>query len=377
MNKITDTLFCIGLAATIYYNGLNNSTAKLIAMLCFAILFLISISKKNPFTNRIFLPLWLWYFLGCLSNTFFRFAMGHYGLDYLNMEILMPLMVAYSSYTLLEFNDKSIISFFLPLCLFSSWCAIQSVLQGVGSFSIFENDNPDLVKNQIGAAFAVVSIACIVIAVEHHNTWLKLIYTILSVLNLYPAIFLSCRTAQVSFVLVVIFLLFKKYRLKAFIIVPLTILALVFIGGENLQNLLIESFVGNRDVTDVDDLSSGRVSRLSDSFNYFLDHPLFGFYGSGDNIMEMPENAHMFILFRLTKWGIIGSIPFIALYFTFFKIFIKSIRMNNMMVAGILLLAYIESFAEYTPPFGPGSSFIFMFVLIGVFLKKCNPISRY
>lgn len=368
-DKLYYIFFGIGLAATIDYNGLNNPTTKMIAMACFAMLCAISIVKYNPFSNKIFRPLLGWYFLACIINLVYSLINDRV-LDILNQDILLPIMVTYSSYSLFNLDRNKYKLFFLPICIFSAYCAIKTILQGIGSFSIYEYGEVELAKNQIGAAYTTIAIICVVFAVEKQKLWLRLTYIGLSVLNLYPAIFFGCRTAQICYLIVVLFLLYRAYGWKIVIMAPVLLLLSIILADNNILSFIYDSFVGNRDVSDADSLTSGRLSNLSQSIDYFLYHPFWGFYGSTDGYNVMPHNAHIFIMLRLTKWGIFGAIPFLAMYIYFLKIFIRSIKSKDLLVMSTLLIAYVESFAEYAPPFGPGSCFIPVFFIVGSYLKQ-------
>ena len=149
---------------------------------------------------------------------------------------------------------------------------------------------------------------------------------------------------------------------------------LALVGGESIQEIIYTSIVGSRDVTDMDSLTSGRLSHADLSLDYFLSHPLFGFYGSGDGFNAMPPNAHIYILYRLTKWGLIGAIPYLLLYFSVFKIAYYGYKEKRLLIVGMFLLTFVESFSEYAPPFGPGSCFVPAFVFLGAYMRQSKYI---
>lgn len=375
MNSLKYILFGIGLAATIDYNGLNHPATKLLAMGCFAFLFVISLfAGRSKERSRIFTPLVLWYLLACIVNIVYLAFLGR-EIDVYNQEIALPLMVVFTSYSLFDLDKRSFKLFLLPICLFSAYCAIKTITQGIGSFRIVEYGEVELAKNQMGAAYTTIAIICVVMATEIQSVWVRLSFVILSVINCLPAVFFSCRTAMLCYavmVVVVICLLFKK---KALLYVPILLIIVWFISKSSLFDVIGDSFVGYRDVYNMDEMTSGRFSLMFDSINYFIDHPLFGFLGSGDSTSVMPHNAHITILFRLTIWGLIGAFPFLMLYFYFFRIAIKGIMRKEILVSSILLYAYFESLAEYAPPFGPGSCFIPMFFIVGYYLRNDSSLA--
>lgn len=355
----------VGLAATIYYNGINDLRVKLLAMICFAILFVFALFKKRPTNNIKVIKEWFgWFALTVVINTF-------YGLSPVDFSVSLPLIVAYSTYKIGAINMESVNKFMLPFCIFSSFAALYSIIHGLGGFELTDFDDNELVKNQIGATFATIAILCAVYSLNNRSIR-QMLYGLCSILNIYPAIFFGCRTAMLCYALCLLFLVYAKYKVKGLLMIPVFIIAAAAFGGEELRELLYNSIVGERDVGDFDNLSSGRLTQAILSIEYFVRHPLFGFYGSGDSYAMMPPNAHMYILFRLTKWGLIGSVPYIMLYISVFRIFISSIKDKAFSLAGMLMVAILESFSEYYPPFGPGSCFIIVFAFMGIYLRDCK-----
>lgn len=375
-SKFIYILFSIGLIATIDYNGLNNPRAKLVAMGCFAFLFVLAlIRKKNRrenSPNRAIFGNWIkWFVIACAVNVFYYFLFDR-DVDVLNQEIALPLMVTFASYTLFDLDEDKQPLFFLLIATFSAFFGFVTITTGLGGFNIVANSGgTELAKNQIGAAYTTVAIIAAVFAMgKNIKLFYRLSFGMLSIFNLYPAIYFGCRTAQLCYCIVVLFLLYEEYGKKAIFLIPVLFIIVFILGGSTLQTTIYEAFIGGRDITDADDLTSNRVTQFWDSFYYFLEHPFLGFYGSGDSYAVMPGNAHMFVMLHLAKWGIIGSIPFLALYFNIFKILLDSIKKKQILLSGTLFLAFTESLAEYAPPFGPGSCFLIIFFIIGIYLKK-------
>lgn len=378
MNKyIYPLLYAIAMAAIIYYNGLNDMIAKYVSMAIIGLLFVLALfkalnSQKSP---KVFKNWLLWLVLAFFVNLLY--GMSQFGYEQLfNISIAMPLMAAFSAYYTFDIKREKLPLFMLPICVFAAYCAVVSVLSGLGGFVIAEHYDDDIAKNQIGAAFATIAIISAVFALENKHVAVNIVYWIISVVCMYPSLFFTCRTALLSYFVVIAFLLIGEYGMKHFWkLIPIIVIILI-IDGDTINDLLYNSIVGNRDVSDYDDLTSGRFKHARISMDYFLRHPFLGYYGSGVDAGTMPPAAHIFLLFRLTNWGIIGAIPAIALYLSIFKIFIKSIKVRDLLIAGILSLAFIESFSEFAPPFGPGSCFTITFMFIGYFLHQNTEAPR-
>ena len=365
-------LYAIAMMATIYYNGSNVKLAKYISMAIYAILFVLAFLKgsmRGGTIPKVFRSWFRWFVLACIVNILF--SAGRFGTEIiLNVDIAMPLMVAFSSYYLLDIKREKLPYYMFPICVVSAYFAVTSVLSGLGGFVVDEYYEAQVAKNQVGAAFASMAIICLAFLMELKRPFFKIGFGVLSIICLYPAIFFACRTALLSYFIVAAILIFRDYKFKGILILGVIVGAFALLNTDSIEAILYDSVVKDRDTADLNDISSGRLFQATQSLRYFWNHPFLGFYGSGDGYSQMPPNAHNFILYRITKWGIIGAIPFLALYFSVFKMLIRSIRVKNLLLAGTLLLAYIESFSEYSPPFGPGSCFTVMFILLGYYLRN-------
>lgn len=363
-------LFAIAMVVTIYYNGFNVQIAKNVSVAIYAFLFVIALTKSNSSANNptVFKSWLFWLVLACFVNLFM--SKGRLNFEQIvNLEIAMPLMVAFSSYSLFDIKRENLPYYMFPICAISAFFAVSSVLSGIGGFIVDEYYEADVAKNQVGIAYTLMAIISLVFMLELKRPVLRIGYAVLSVFSLVPAVFFACRTALLSYFIVAAFLIFREYKFKGLVLLGLVVGAYLLIDSGSLETLMYESIVGRRDVNDFDNLTSGRVSHATKSLDYLFSHPLLGFYGSDDSFSQMPPKAHIFILYRLTWWGILGSIPFIALYWSVFKILVNSIRQRNILIAGVLFLAFVSSFSEYSPPFGPGSSHIIIYILIGYYLR--------
>lgn len=378
---LTNLLFFTAIITCALYNGFNDQRAKALSAVCFGILALIAIFKnKQAFPPiKIFKHWFTWFVIAFLVNCIYGLMNPHTGLFLkFDQNIAIPLIAAFTGFYLFDLPENKKGWFLMPLCVLTGIIAVYSVSIGLGGFIISENPGTlELAKNQIGAAFDVFAITAIVCALEEDTKLIfRGLYGICSILNIYPALFFGCRTALLCYFMCVFVLVFQKFRWKGIIAISVIITLLVFWGGDTIQEMVYTSIVGGRDVTDMDNLTSGRLTYAEASFHYFLSHPLFGFFGSGDSWNVIPPNAHIYILFRLTKWGILGAIPYLILYFSVFKIAYYGYKDKNFLISTIFLLTFIESFTEYAPPFGPGSCFVPAFVFLGAYMRQSNYIQK-
>lgn len=360
----------IATVAAIYYNGVNVMIAKYVAMGLFAILFVCALSKSSKEGIKPIFRKWaIWLVLFTLVNMLY----GMEPENWFPQEIAMPLMIAFSSTYLFTLDYEQLRKWFLPIGIILSFVAYMAVIDGIGSLTVNElSGGVDVAKNQIGPCFTSIAILSYVFFINKDTrVWERVVFGAVTILNLYPALYLGCRTALLSFFVVAVFTTFKAYRAKGvFILAIIGVSVMILFGKNELSDILYASFVGGRDVNDFSSMTSNRDVNMSESLDYFFRHPLFGFYGSGDGYNVMPANAHMYLLFYLTKWGLIGAIPVIALYVSICKIFYHSYKMKNIIIFALLFVAMVESLAEYCPPFGPGSCFTITYLILGIFLRE-------
>lgn len=361
-------LFLIAAVAAIYYNGVNVMIAKYISMAIFAFLFVAAVVKSSKEGIKPIFKKWaLWLVLFTLVNMLY----GMEPKNWFPQEIAMPLMIAFSSTYLFTLDYRQFKKWFIPVGILLSFVAYMAVIRGVGSLVIHEAGGLDVAKNQIGPCFTSIAILSYVFFIEKDTRfWERIVLGAATILNLYPALYLGCRAALLCFFVVAVFTTFKAYRAKgALILAIIGILVMVLFGRNELLDSLYASFVGGRDVNDFSSMTSGRDVNMAESLDYFFRHPLFGFYGSGDGYNVMPANAHIYLLYHITKWGLIGAIPAIALYVSICKIFYHSYKAKDIIVFALLFVAMVESLAEYAPPFGPGSCFTMTYLILGIYLK--------
>lgn len=358
----------IATVAAIYYNGVNVMIAKYVSMGIFAFLFVCALIRSSEEGVLSIFKGWaLWLVLFTLVNLIYGFEVK----DIFPKEQAMPLMIAFSSTYLFTLDYEQLKKWFIPVGIILSFVAYMAVIEGIGSLTVNENSGGvDVAKNQIGPCFTSIAILSYVFFIEEDTRiWERVVLGVVTILNLYPALYLGCRTALLCFFVVAIFTTFRAYRVKGLVIlVAIATVSIILFGKAELPAILYSSFVGQRDITDFSSMTSGRDVGIAQSLNYFFKHPLFGLYGNGD-IANGPENAHLYLLYQVTLRGLIGAIPAIVLYVSICKIFYRSYKVKNTIIFALLFVALAESIAEYAPPFGPGSCFTMTYLILGIYLK--------
>lgn len=217
------------------------------------------------------------------------------------------------------------------------------------------------------------------------NNFIKLFLLMLLVLSI---IILRNRAGLVGLIVVISLMIIKKAKFKitirsiiVFQLILIIILILVLTGSfSKLVSPVWTSFTMNYDIYDINSISAGRTNTYLDSLNYSIKYPIIGELGK---LNEFYGTAHNYILNKWVKYGIIGSFPFIMFYLLLWKLAIKMTIKNkkgskkNTIGFWILLFSLIVSIFEYTYPFGPGSSQIIVWFLLGQYLNKTKQKSNF
>lgn len=156
----------------------------------------------------------------------------------------------------------------------------------------------------------------------------------------------------------------KKIRYACVALFFLIIIALV--SFPNIYDLFVNQILlANRDASDLDDASSGRVDYYPFYINGFFESPLIG---NGTKYFDcMP-------IIVLYQYGLLGGFIFFSFIIYFWaQLYKKRKRSDLSILAYLLFMAYIlNSLFEAQPPFGPGIKCSFLWVIVGFAFASNN-----
>lgn len=140
--------------------------------------------------------------------------------------------------------------------------------------------------------------------------------------------------------------------------------------SEQVHDVIINQIVfANRDASDIDSLSSGRVDLIGEQIQKIPDNIIFG---SGNDYMDC------FPLMMVVQYGLVGA----TMVFTFLLVTAKKIYYNfkprkNVYLAVFLLFgaSLLNSLFEAQPPFGPGIKMFILWMCFGFALAKFDKTS--
>jgi len=135
------------------------------------------------------------------------------------------------------------------------------------------------------------------------------------------------------------------------------------------------AFTLNFDLHDLNSLSADRINTYKLAVEYIRMYPAFGELTAGESLYGI---AHNYILNKWVKYGLIGSLPFVLFYIYLVLVIMKNAFFEGVNLEGkktahwLLIYGFIISVFEYTFPFGPGTSQVMTWFMLGNYLSNRN-----
>jgi hypothetical protein len=340
------------------------------------VFFTASLLSATPTLIKTALPAIAKIHLAVISGVFLLFLII-YGIsgtkDFSEIYLLsVPLGVLLLSYSY-DLSEKAMAVFLLFFCCGTVAMGLWKTFYNIGGFVILERYNFGA-KNQ---TTPILSSAIIILLFFFFNRIIKgkffqffLPGCILCLF--YMLLVARGRTAIIATIvtsLAIVLFYSKRSANKYFF---LMIILIVFILGG--ASLIYDSFFVNYDVGDLNSISAGRMDGYTDGLNLWYDNLWWGKLFSQKELVSHPHN---FILNEVVMHGLIGCLMPVSLYVAY--LYFLSGRMifyrkqnRNIADLGFLLMftPFITSLSEYSFPFGPGTSQVINFFLLGYLLKQ-------
>lgn len=216
------------------------------------------------------------------------------------------------------------------------------------------------------SAAQIMSSACIMLFTLYKpdNRLLKLgTYALLAGLLLIIFLLKSRATLLgVFFVIAYFTFMYEDKRVRYVFLVCCSSIVIYILTNPDMYRTVVEGILfANRDATDMDSLSSGRVERLYWCIDQFFANPVIGIGN---------EYVDCFPVIILTQYGVIGaSIVFVYL-FGLVRDCRELDRSDNLALCAYLLLVtyLLDSLFEAQPPFGPGVKCFPLWMVWGLML---------
>ncbi|PEJ25954.1 hypothetical protein CN689_25235 [Peribacillus butanolivorans] len=233
-------------------------------------------------------------------------------------------------------------------------------------------------KNQLGAIIGVsismlLYLLCTKKTVFKNKIFLMFFTTMLIFLNIIPLFLLRNRTTMLAVIICLVFIIIKTLlSTKASIFAKFFIVCLILLlfSTSTAIDFIYNSFFLNVDVTDINSVSSDRVSVYIESIEFIKNNFLFGEILTESNIFD----PHNFFIYNLQKNGILLSLGSFIFYFVFLSRLIKSwfsVKLFELNISNFLLIiSFSASMIEYLQPFGPGTTQLLAWFFVGNELRE-------
>jgi len=237
-------------------------------------------------------------------------------------------------------------------------------------------------KNQVGPILGIACILALCRLVAREEPLLvkallgKALYMFALFVLFSSLILVRNRTGIVAVLILAGIVLFRELRrlplqrrASATLITSVVLGAAILLGWmEFVGQYLWDSLTLNYDVSDPNSLSTGRVAGYAEAARFLGTYPLFGEVFSGE---YLGSTAHNFLLNAWVRFGLIGAIPVGVIYLVLWGVAVLGVVRAvagvspEFMTACALLFTLLVSLAEYTYPFGPGTSTAMVWFLLG------------
>lgn len=294
-------------------------------------------------------------------------------------EITVPFIVCISSYYVFRVTSFELKRWLLLISIIGGICAILVILT-TGGFEIVNAYREGVSKNQTAPFFAYIGLITLIsLLFEQNDNKIKWILFAVFIVCMGFAVINRARTTFLSSLLIVLILLFIKYRTHSLFLLPAIMLFVSLFLGDVVNTIIQDSIIGQQDIHDANSITSGRAERNAVALEFIKNHPLFGAFEEGPDCYAIWQDQykvpHNFVLWKLTKYGIVLSFPYLVTYIAIALVILKLLRGNlkdNVIVMSGFFLAYATSLSEYSAPFGPGTSFILFYIILGRTLYMQN-----
>lgn len=245
---------------------------------------------------------------------------------------------------------------------------IQTIVYFVGTFTINEYLYAIEAKNQTGQIVASSAAALMVMSFSKKE---YRFFKIILLVSLFVLSFLiRCRTATLALILFAVYFFYKAQGKKSFYVL-LSVAGLTMIIFHNeVLGFLNEVFISDRDITDLDAVSTGRLERNVQGINFWMGNPLTGEMTIDSGVAKI----HNYLINRLVAYGVF-AFPFYVIFFYLLYIIIKGEKNKDLLNSEkvgywTMVIPFFCSLLEPSAPFGPGLVQAIPFFLLGFSMKK-------
>lgn len=361
---LVNIAYCPGIILTTNYS-------IIIAVIVMAIVISISLNIKEDFIFAVSLYLYYGTFAMLLCCIVFLFS----DVFLLNAtsNIFLTITCFLFGYCNYDYDKEFITKCMKIYAVSALLLGLYSVSTNLGGFVITEQYAFKL-KNSSGVLLGTAIILCVFILTATKHKAQTIFWTIVVLLLSACLLTFRCRTAIIAVMISFFIIAYRSNLLLGILQRPLMLLSclviVVILFYLNLipLNFIYDSLFANTDTSNLDSISSGRLTHFDRALQVFYNDPILG--SSSQNIhLHSIDN---FIINILGRYGIIGGLLMFPPYILAVVICIHGIRHNSFQELYpffALLIIMLTSFTESPFPFGPGTPVICAWFLLGWWFK--------
>lgn len=297
------------------------------------------------------------------------------------LQLSIPFIAILIGYNI-NISPKKYLNILILYCLAALMLSVYSVFYFIGSFTILDQYMVDS-KNALGAILSTsAAIIMCAIFLKDISKYRKIRLIIYGTIICACLLVLRARAAFVALLfcfLVFMWLLIKNKRNRylLFGIIILTVAVLYLYGALNIPSGLNSFFLGANDLSDLNQVSTGRIDRNIAALNFIYDYPMFGQLTTSYYL----DVVHNYVLLKVSQYGLIGSFPLLCLYFYLvWTIITKILKIQEFKIEHfgyiVMIIPIIISLLEPSFPYGPGSVQVIVYFMLGYSLKNSALINN-
>jgi len=353
-STIRNAIYIIGLL-TIILSVSNFSKIKidtftrffLAFFLSFQLLSLMGVLYGNSFNNigTLYIPISISFFIYMISSTIYSKS---------NSKTYIILMVIY-----------------VVLMLMLTFDIFKTYFNGIFISAQYLYDQ----KNSKGPMIDFSILFTIFLILNLKNKILKFFLSSSIIFEFLVLNLIRSRADLLALYIVLIIFVLKSIRkrllLALIIIITSILLFIIFLPNlvNSISSTLIEVFIKNYNVNNLNSLSAGRLYYYNQALKIFETNPIMGTLGLQNYYVD---NAFLTLTANYGLIGMILYVPFIG--FLFYKIFANllkaSIKELRFYISLAWLVTLIISLFEGLPPFGPGTTYLIVWILLPLITSK-------
>ena len=355
-----------------YYSTIRN--AIYIIGLLTIILSVSNFSKiKIDTFTRFFLAFFLSFQLLSLMGVLYGNSFNNIGTLYIPISISFFIYMI-SSIIYSKSNSKTYIILmviYVVLMLMLTFDIFKTYFNGIFISAQYLYDQ----KNSKGPMIDFSILFTIFLILNLKNKILKFFLSSSIIFELLVLNLMRSRADLLALYIVLIIFVLKSIRkrllLALIIIITSILLFIIFLPNlvNSISSTLIEVFIKNYNVNSLNSLSAGRLYYYNKALKIFETNPIMGTLGLQNYYVD---NAFLTLIANYGLIGMILYVPFIG--FLFYKIFAnllkESIKELRFYISLAWLVTLIISLFEGLPPFGPGTTYLIVWILLPLITSK-------